>query len=755
MRRMLAALLALVALLPAAERDEAPRVLVVVSYHAGQPWADSVCAGLSEALQGAAEPVFVHLDHKRFPWPMLAAERLAWISGLRQASRAQAVVAVDDLAWDLAVRHRAQVAPGLPIVFCGVNYYDPAARPANATGVVESFDPAGGIALAAALQPQLARIVVVNDATETGLANRRKLEALPAAAWRGLQTLQVGAGTWAETEAVLRGLDPRRDAVLLLCWNLDASGQTQSHEAAALRARAVSAAPIYGVWDFQLGRGIVGGSLLDGRVHGREAGELVRQILAGTPADALPVRTAPRTRLVVDAELLDAWGIPRERVPAAAAVVNHRPGFWERHGQVVLAAAAVVAAQAATIAWLILVMRRRARAEAARREAEARLRQAGRLQAVGQLAAGIAHDFNNVLTAILGHADLLAMRLGDDHPLHGHAQTIIGAAQRAAGTVRNLLLFTRGAARGGGSCEVNAIIEETVALLSHALGRSIAIGTALSPGCGAARLEASELQQVLVNLALNARDAMPQGGTLAIASARRRLGPDEAAALGLPAPGEWVQISVRDSGSGIPPEILERIFDPFFTTKPPGQGTGLGLSVVHGIVSAAGGAVRVESRVGEGTTFHLWLPPGAEAPARRRTTVVQGVLLGRTVLLVDDDQVVRLAVRELLRSLGAGVVAFADPREAESWFLDHSDEIHAALIDGDMPQLPGWQLAARLRDARPDLRIVALTGARTPEAEAAWQAAGVSAILEKPVTSVQLAAALADAPEAPPAGQSG
>ncbi|MCS6970014.1 MAG: ATP-binding protein [Planctomycetes bacterium] len=730
----------------AAEHASVPRVFVLVSYHVGQDWADAVAAGLKEALDGVAEPVFMHLDHKRYPWPAMAQERLALASALRQFSKAKAVVVVDDLALNLALEHRELLAPDVPIVFCGINYYDPAKRPPNTTGVVEAYDPAGGVALAVTLQPQVERIVVVNDNTETGIANRRKLDALPASAWKGRKVEYIGEGTWEETEGVLRSLHPQRDAVLLLCWNRDASGQTQSHEDAAMRAAKISAAPVYGVWSFQLPRGIVGGSLFDGRIHGAEAGELVRAVLAGTPADQIPVRMQPRLTLAVNAQGLEKYGIPLSRVPPSATIVNYVPGFWEQHKDVILIATAVVAAQAFTIGWLLVTMERRRRAEEARREAETRLRQADRLQAVGQLAAGIAHDFNNVLTAILGNAELLSLRLRYDSTLRNHAQVIVGAAQRAAGTVRNLLIFARGAAQSvSKGCEVKPLIEETASLLEHALGRSVGLSKDLAPDTGSIGIDGHELQQILVNLALNARDAMPNGGQLEFSCRRVQVEGSEAQKLDL-VPGDWVRISVRDTGTGIPPHILDRIFDPFFTTKPIGKGTGLGLSVVHGIVTKAGGRIRVESEVGKGTTFHLWFPAIKESSTRRRTTIAHDALAGLRVLFVDDDHVVRQVITGMLRTLGAHVHAFADPAEAEQWFAANSQVIDTALLDGDMPGIPGWQLASRLREQRRDLFIVAITGVKTPESEAAWNEAGVTVILEKPVSTMQLAEGLTKNP---------
>ncbi len=240
---------------------------------------------------------------------------------------------------------------------------------------------------------------------------------------------------------------------------------------------------------------------------------------------------------------------------------------------------------------------------------------------------------------------------------------------------------------------------------------------------------------MLINLALNARDAMSQGGRLDLATRRVEL-LEDAAALGL-SPGCYVRVTVVDTGCGIAPEHIERIFDPFFTTKDVGKGTGLGLAVVHGAVRAAHGAIRVVSHPGEGASFSIWLPAASRVSSSTNRVVRAPRAL--RVLLVDDEQLVLSVVGQLLQACGATVHSFEDPVRASTWFAGGGLEVDLALLDGNMPRMTGWQLATRLREARPDLRVVALTGAATPEAIAAWHAAGVIHLLHKPVSREQLA----------------
>jgi signal transduction histidine kinase/ActR/RegA family two-component response regulator len=739
--------LLLILLVGALAGAEPPNVLVLMSYHRGMPWEDGVAEGMQIALAGIAEPVYLHQDVKRFPDRARLPALVQATRDLVTAAHPKVVVAVDDYAWEMALEQRDQLFPGVPIVFCGVNFWDGVTRPPGTTGVVEGADPAATINLAFRLHPKASRLVVVNDLTETGQANRRLLnQILPTVL--GSRTVRwLGDDTFADTAAALAGLDPVRDVVLVMSSNLDSAGAVRSYDQAAVQIRHTCPAPIYAAWDLYYDKGFVGGYLLDARIHGLRAGTLVGRVLQGEDPGSIPVDTRPSVRLSLDQRELDRFGVPAALIPDNAAILHRPVSFWSEHGMTVVLVLGVFLLQLGTIGWLLVAMRRRRIAEESARAGEIRLRQGARMDAVGQLAAGVAHDFNNVLTAILGHADLLAMRLDQGSELRSHVETIAGAAQRAAGTVRNLLAFARGRSGSAKTCDINRLVQDVVSLLQHAIDRRIAVTCDLGADTGMARIGADELQQVLINLALNARDAMPQGGRLEIVTERIDV-VEDAAALGI-APGCYVRIMVGDSGCGIAAEHLERIFDPFFTTKDVGKGTGLGLSVVHGAVRVAHGAIRVESRPGAGTRFRIWLPASNRSSSSSIPIIRPSH--GKRVMLVDDERLVLSVVGKLLEACGATVHSFDDPAQAGTWFASHGMEVDLALLDGNMPGMTGWQLATRLHEARPDLRVVALTGAATAEAIAAWHAAGVSRLLQKPMTRDQLSDMLAQATDAPAA----
>jgi len=345
---------------------------------------------------------------------------------------------------------------------------------------------------------------------------------------------------------------------------------------------------------------------------------------------------------------------------------------------------------------------------------EEQLRQSQKLQAVGSLAGGVAHDFNNLLTVILSAGQLLADTLPEGSPDRLDAQEIVAAARRGAALTRQLLAFGRRQRIELRPVELGRVVAGVEGMIRRLIGEDVSVTLRLPEPSPLVLADPHQLEQVLVNLAANARDAMPGGGSLVVSSGLRAVGPTEAGSLGLPSPGEYVVLSVSDTGLGMGPETQRRVFEPFFTTKPVGQGTGLGLSTVHGIVTQLGGAVQVESALGRGTTFTILLPVhagpaaaagagAASAPPPLREAV------GKTVLLVEDQPEVRRIARRGLEQAGYRVLAASNGEEALSVAAGEAD-IDLLLTDVVMPGMGGPALAARLRAERPGLRVLLMTG---------------------------------------------
>ncbi|HEX6938442.1 MAG TPA: MASE1 domain-containing protein [Longimicrobiales bacterium] len=383
-----------------------------------------------------------------------------------------------------------------------------------------------------------------------------------------------------------------------------------------------------------------------------------------------------------------------------------------------------------------------------RRRLEEQLRQAQKMDAIGRLAGGIAHDFNNLLTAVQGHTRLLLDDVGPDDPVRPDLEEIRDAAMRAASLTRQLLAFSRKQVFQPRVIDLNAVVLETARMLRRLIGEDIELLTSLEPGLGHIRADPAQLQQVILNLALNARDAMPAGGRITIATANTDAEIDHHLAADAGGwPGGWVVLGVSDTGTGMTPEVRKRIFEPFFTTKAPGKGTGLGLSTVYGIIQQNNGRIEVESEVGHGTVVKVYLPriavpvdaPEPPAPARD----LHGA--GQTVLLVEDDGAVRSLVRRILERKGYRILEAATGAEAVALFARDDHEVDLLVTDIIMPGMSGRELVERLRSVRPRLGVIYMSGYADDDALLDSSAHGPDTFLAKPFTPEALAQAVHDA----------
>jgi len=348
-----------------------------------------------------------------------------------------------------------------------------------------------------------------------------------------------------------------------------------------------------------------------------------------------------------------------------------------------------------------------------RKDLEAQLTQAQKMEAVGRLAGGVAHDFNNLTTAILGYSELMLRRLDPDDPLRRHVAEVTRAAERAAALTRQLLAFSRKQLLQPKVLDVAEVLEHSRGLLERLIGEDVELVTRGEPGVGRVRADPVQLDQVILNLAVNARDAMPRGGRLVLEASNADLDEDYAHEHVTVRPGRYVMLAVSDTGHGMDKETQQRIFEPFFTTKEMGKGTGLGLSTVYGIVQQSGGYVWVYSEVGRGTTFKIYLPrvedeadrppPVAEPPAARAIT-------SGLVLLVEDEASVRELLRELLETAGYSVLEASRPGEALRIAQARAEPIQLLITDVVMPEMTGPELARRLAEMRPGLRMLFLSG---------------------------------------------
>lgn len=386
----------------------------------------------------------------------------------------------------------------------------------------------------------------------------------------------------------------------------------------------------------------------------------------------------------------------------------------------------------------------RKRAEEALRQSEKQFRQSQKMEAVGRLAGGIAHDFNNLLTVIMGYSQVLLTELGPQHPLRGKIDETLKAGERAATLIRQLLTFSSKQSLDPKILSLNTAVTSLESLLRRLIGEDIQLVSRLDPTNGRLRADQAQLEQVLVNLVVNARDAMPKGGTLTIETAQVELTRSPVYHLTPLPPGLYVRLAVSDTGCGMDRNTQSHIFEPFFTTKGEGKGSGLGLSTVFGIVTQCGGAIDVTSRVGQGTRFDLYFPSVESdilttAPTQPVGRPQRGT---ETILLVEDDPSVRTLVRDELRKLGYRVLEAKNGVEGCLLATQQTGLVQLLLTDVVMPGMGGRELAQHLSVIKPDLRTLFISGYMDDIGIMAGQEEGTSSFLQKPFTPEVLARAV-------------
>ncbi len=386
----------------------------------------------------------------------------------------------------------------------------------------------------------------------------------------------------------------------------------------------------------------------------------------------------------------------------------------------------------------------RKRAEEALRQSEKQFRQSQKMEAVGRLAGGIAHDFNNLLTVIMGYSQILLTELGPQHPLREKIEETLKAGGKAASLIRQLLTFSSKQSTDPKILSLNSAVTSLENMLRRLIGEDVQFVIKLDPKNGRLRADQTQLEQVLVNLIVNARDAMPKGGTITIETAQVELTRSPVYHIAPLQPGSYVRLAVSDTGCGMDLKTQSHIFEPFFTTKGEGKGTGLGLSTVYGIVTQCGGAIDVTSRVGHGTRFDLYFPSVESAILTTTPTQPSGRPQRgtETILLAEDEPSVRTLVRDELRKLGYKVVEAKNGVEACLLATQQADSFQLLLTDVVMPGMGGRELAQHLSVINPELRTLFMSGYMDDVGIMAGQEEGTTSFLQKPFTPEVLASSV-------------
>ena len=350
-------------------------------------------------------------------------------------------------------------------------------------------------------------------------------------------------------------------------------------------------------------------------------------------------------------------------------------------------------------------------AEPVDRATQLQRQQSQKLEAIGQLAGGVAHDFNNMLTAIIGYTDLSLRRVGLENPIRRNLEETKKAAERAASLVRQLLAFSRKQILEPKVLDLNDVVKDMEKMLTRLIGENIKLATKLVDDLGSVKADPCQVEQIIMNLVVNSRDAMPRGGKVTIETANVTFDHQTSLRHISVKPGEYVMLAVSDTGSGMDQETQRRIFEPFFTTKDVGKGTGLGLSTVYGIVKQSGGNIWVYSEPGLGTMSKIYLPridsAGAECCEQQEPIVLRGT---ETILLVEDEDVVRGLTKNILMQAGYNVLDAKGGEEAIRVCRAHPGPIDLLLTDVVMPEISGKEVADRLQELRPAIRVLFMSG---------------------------------------------
>jgi two-component system, cell cycle sensor histidine kinase and response regulator CckA len=374
-----------------------------------------------------------------------------------------------------------------------------------------------------------------------------------------------------------------------------------------------------------------------------------------------------------------------------------------------------------------------------RKKLEEQFRQAQKMEAVGRLAGGVAHDFNNLLTVINGYGHLLLDQLPPGDPARELVREMTGAGERAAGLTAQLLAFSRKAIVEPKVLDLNEVVNQSASLLRRLIGEDISLATALAPNLEPVKADPTQVEQVILNLAVNAKDAMPKGGKLTIETRAVRLREEDAALYPDLPQGRYIQLAVSDTGTGMTDEVKTRLFEPFFTTKEQGKGTGLGLAVVHGAVKQSGGRVDVYSELGIGTTFKILLPAvvGSNGPLSRSAPVApRGT---ETVFLVEDEAGVRKFARLALETQGYTVLEAACGQDALRVANGYAGPIHLLMTDVVMPRMGGREVAEALRARHPGLKVLFVSGYTDDAVVRHGIVDATDAFLQKPFAPLALA----------------
>ena len=713
-------------------------VLVLNSYHEGYHWTDSIMEGIHSVFDGEdAIDIFIeYMDTKRVSSP----EYLEMLYDLYYYKYwnvpIAAVLITDDLALDFMLEYGQKLFPNTPVIFCGINDYNPErfSEYFQISGSYETYDVKGTLKLMIDLHPGTETIAVILDSTVTGEAFKVLVEQAEKSVPGEVKLKYLYNPDVKTLSEELKNL-PDKSLVLWAIYLRTGDGEYLSSRESIKLVKDATELPVYCLWDV-VGLGVVGGKVTSPFLQGETAAKMVMDVFSGTFVRDISVRESPLD-YIFDYREMERYGILKKDLPSGSIILNQPYSILEEYRNLFIAVFAVFIILAVVIFFLVWVIQMRRTAEEALLRSQNQLAQTRKMDAIGQLAGGIAHDFNNILTGIISAAELLKSpgRNLDSTSLK-FVDIILKASGQAANLTAKLLAFGRKANVTIETMDMHRVLDDTLLILSQTLNRNIRISLKKTEGNFHVNGDPSSIQNILINLAINASQAMPGGGTIRIETSNRELDSSYCRSSSFKIiPGSYFVLEVIDTGSGISEENLKKIFDPFFTTKR--TGSGLGLSAVYGSVQDHQGAIEIESREGAGTTFRIFLPLTDNKVVHENARSEKSTER-ECILLIDDDQLIRDTLGQQLQNAGYSVFLADSGDNALKVYRENYRDIDVIILDMILEKTNGHDLFFKLQEIDPDCKIIIASGyVDENKLDDLWEK-GLYGFLQKPFTMSEM-----------------
>lgn len=737
----------------------AKRVLVLNSYHPEYVWGDSVIKGIRSVLDATDENIYVRYEYMdtKHNRPELLFDILKEIYYRKyHGFHFDVIIASDNNALNFLREYRNELFGLTPVVFCGVNGFKPIMIEGlgGFTGVAENYDLKGTLELALKIHPNTEHIAVISGTSTSSLINQTRLyEEMPIFKEK-VDFIDLSRLNPPHLKARLEELPPNTIIIYLSYYKMPNGAFLTVAESTSFVFQHAGV-PMYSPWEYTMGHGIVGGMMLSGEKQGQKAAQYAVAILKGAPADQLPVIQNSDIAPVFDYNMLEHFDIPYSSLPVDAVMKNEPQTLYYRYKYLFWAVIVFIIYQSVTIFLLARNLSRRKRAERLQKQLEAQLLHAQKMEAIGTFAGGIAHDLNNIIGAITTCGEMALEDTPKESSVSEDLRHLLLAANRGKTLIQQVLAFSRKRDRQRRPLQVKSILYECLDLLKIVIPPSVDIRLQFADQVNLISANPAKIHQIIMNLCVNADQAMRGGnGVLTLSLDQVDLSSDSD--IPSPAnlkPGEYVRLSVADTGNGMEPEVLARIFEPFYTTRGKRGGTGLGLAVIHGIIKSYDGAITVESTLGEGTVFCVYLPTVTMVTHLPVCQSVEGPEIGNErILLVDDDRDMLYAEHKLLERLGYSVVHCSEGSVALTTFQADPEGFDLVITDQIMPQMTGVELSQELIKLRPDLPIILCSGYTDRYSEVTpdvLREAGICDYIRKPFSSVEISQVIRNTLERP------